>query len=52
MNLKRETFRNRYQVIESNKSLPWVAKIKSSTGCRKTAEFEIDVDVSHTVAKI
>ena len=24
----------------------------SRTACRKTAEFEIDVDVSHTVAKI
>ena len=24
----------------------------SRTGCRKSAEFEIDVDVSHTVAKI
>ena len=43
---------------QSLSSLLWVAKIESAlfkglrTGCRKTAEFEIDVDVSHTVAKI
>ena len=50
------------QSISSNwiRTKTWFALLKSSllclrgsrTVCRKTAEFEIDVDVSHTVAKI
>ena len=58
MNQKRETFHNRFQVIRFEQSLLWVAKSSllclrgSRTVCRKSAEFEIDVDVSHIAAKI
>ena len=57
--MKRETFRSRFQVIGSEKKVSF-GLLKSSllclrgsrTVCRKIAEFEIGVDVSHTVAKI
>ena len=46
-------------VLDSNKSLLWATKIKSTflkkglrTVCRRTAKFETDANVLHTTAKI
>ena len=47
-----------FKELDPNKSLLWVGKIKSAlfegveNSIQKTAEFEIEVDASHTVAKI
>ena len=56
--LKKESFRSRSQVIGITQVC--FGLLKSSRFClrgsravyRKTAEFEIDVDVSHTVTRI
>ena len=58
INLKRESFCNRFQVIGFEQKFalgckkPGLLCLRGSRiVCRKRAEFEVDADVSHTVIK-